>query len=390
MTECCAGSMGMTARQREICCVARLARPIAAFAVALALASGASAARVCEGPGINHRPLAPTSDEVLSVLAFNVYLLPSHVRNIPVFGERFALGQEERAARIPPFLAPYDVVILSEAYDDAARGLLLEGLRANGFLHATSILGSACRAADRCEKGKTYEQPLASDEAERGGEGDTWFGEDGGVLIASKYPITAASELIYSDCVGADCNAAKGFVYARVEKGRARYHVIGTHAQFGWGSDQREAKRAQFRAILHFIENRSGIPRSEPIIIGGDFNMLRHEFGDLLRDDTLGAVAPVFLGYRYTRESRNDWARRGNGYVDYVLAKNAWRAPRYSSNCPVVFRTRYDFEDRALLSVVRGEDYCDLSDHYAVWGYFDFREFDAAPPDCPQPVFPPS
>ena len=365
---------------------------IRAFALAvllsLAPASGAAATRECVGPGINHMPPPPASDEVLSVLAYNVYLLPSHVRVVPFLGERFAIAQEERAERIPPFLAPYDVVILSEAYDDGARATLLAGLREHGFVHMTHILGSACRDGWSCEKGTVYEQPLAED-APRGGEGDTWFEEDGGVLIASKHPIGAAREWVYADCVERDCNAAKGFVYARIDKGSARYHVIGTHAQFGWGGKQREAKAAQFRAIRQFIEEESGIPRSEPIIVGGDFNVLRHGFDSLLEDEPLGMLAPAFRGHQYTRETRSDWARRGNGYVDYVLAKKGWRAPGYASNCPMVFRTRYDFEDQVLFSVVKGEDYCDLSDHWAVWGYFDYRDAATEPPDCPVPEFPP-
>ena len=367
----------------------RPAAGLLALMLMLAAASGAAAERVCVGPGINHLPPRPESDRVLSVLAYNVYLLPSHVRAVPFLGERFAIAQEERAARIAPFLAPYDVVILSEAYDDDSRATLLDGLRAQGFGHMTRILGSACRAAPRCEKGSVYDQPLADGAAPRGGEGDTWFGEDGGVLIASRHPIGAAREVVYADCVERDCDAAKGFVYARIDKGSARYHVIGTHAQFGWGPEQRAAKAAQFRALRRFIEGESGIPRTEPVIVGGDFNVLRHAFGSLLEDDTLGVLAPEFRGHRYTRETRSDWASRGNGYVDYVLAKKGFRAPAYASNCPLVFRTRYDFEDRALFTVVRGEDYCDLSDHWAVWGYFDYREVPGPPPACPIPEFPP-
>ena len=368
------------------------ARAIGALALAAALtlaaAGEARAARECEGPGINHLPPPAASDEVLSVLAYNVYLLPSHVRAIPFMGERFAIAQEERAALIPPFLAPYDVVILSEAYDDGARATLLDGLKAQGFGHMTQVLGSACRAASSCEKGAIYDQPPADGAAPRGGEGDTWFGEDGGVLIASKHPISAAREWVYADCVEPDCNAAKGFVYARIDKGSQRYHVIGTHAQFGWSGEQREAKAAQLRAIRQFIEGASGIPYEEPVIVGGDLNVLRHAFDGLLRDESLGALAPAFRGHRYTRETRSDWASRGNGYVDYVLAKKGWREPRHHSNCPMVFRKRFDFEDRVLFSVVRGEDYCDLSDHWAVWGYFDYRDEDVAPPDCPVPEFP--
>ena len=302
-----------------------------------------AAARECEGPGINHLPEPATSDEVLSVIAYNVYLLPSHVRAIPFMGERFAIAQEERAERIPPFLAPYDVVILSEAYDDDARAMLLDGLKARGFRYSTRILGSACRAASSCEKGAVYEQSLSED-APRGGEGDTWFGEDGGVLIASKHPIGAASEWVYADCVEPDCNAAKGFVYARIDKGSARYHVIGTHAQFGWNAEQREAKAAQLSAIRQFLENESRIPRSEPVIVGGDFNVLRHEFDGLLNDEPLGMLAPDFRGHRYTRETRSDWAQRGNGYVDYVLAKKGLaRAPlqqQLSDGLPHALRLR--------------------------------------------------
>ncbi|MDE0203642.1 MAG: endonuclease/exonuclease/phosphatase family protein, partial [Rhodospirillaceae bacterium] len=172
-------------------------------------------------------------------------------------------------------------------------------------------------------------------------------------------------------------------------KGSARYHVIGTHAQFGWGAEQRTAKAAQFRAIRKFLEEQSGIPRSEPVIVGGDFNVLRHAFDGLLDDEALGVLAPTFRGHRFTREARSDWARRGNGYVDYVLAKKGWREPRYHHICPMVFRSLYDFEDRTLFSAVRGQGYCDLSDHWAVWGYFDYRDDATEPPDCPVPQFPP-
>ena len=59
---------------------------------------------------------------------------------------------------------------------------------------------------------------------------------------------------------------------------------------------QRTAKAAQLRAILRYIEGPSDISRTEPVIVGGDFNILRHEFESLLSDDTLGALAPVFRG----------------------------------------------------------------------------------------------
>ena len=102
-------NMGMRAGKERVR-TGRVAQQIVALALGLALslafATGAPVARECEGPGINHLPEPATSDEVLSVIAYNVYLLPSHVRAIPFMGERFAIAQEERAERIPPFSRP--------------------------------------------------------------------------------------------------------------------------------------------------------------------------------------------------------------------------------------------------------------------------------------------
>ena len=285
-----------------------------AIALLLALPAGAWAARQCSGPGINHRPETYSAADVLSVVAYNVYLLPISARDIPFMGDNFAKAQEERAALIAPFLEAFDVVILSEAYDDDARTILLEGLRAAGFLYSNHILASAYRQADSDSTDRVLTQapPLractggAACGFGQAGEGDSGVDQDGGVIILARHPITEAKELVYGDCEGRDCHAAKGFVYAAVEKAGKRYHVIATHAQFGWQPEQSAAKRKQFGQIRDFARRLSGIAASEPVIIGGDFNMLRHEFHDLEDEALLGAVAPHFLGHPYTRETRND------------------------------------------------------------------------------------
>jgi len=71
----------------------------------------------------------------------------------------------------------------------------------------------------------------------------------------------------------------------------------------------------------------------------------------------------------------------------YHLAKKGWREPGYAANCPMIFRTRYNFEDEGLFETARGQDLCDLSDHYAVWGWFDYRDQPGASPNCPTPNF---
>jgi hypothetical protein len=52
-----------------------------------------------------------------------------------------------------------------------------------------------------------------------------------------------------------------------------------------------------------------------------------------------------------------------------------------------VFRALFDFEDGGLFDTVSGEAVCDLSDHYALWGWLDYRQGSArAVPACPLPV----
>ena len=362
-----------------------------AFAAALTLApaSGTAAERVCEGPGINHLPQPAASDDVLSVLAYNVYLLPSHVRNIPFMGERFALAQEERAALIPRFLTPYDVVILSEAYDDGARATLLAGLRAQGFRYATRILGTACRAASSCEKGTVYEQPL-SDDAPRGGEGDTWFGEDGGVLIASRHPIGAAKEWVYADCVEPDCNAAKGFRLCPHRQGQRAIprhrHARAVRLEQGAAHGQGGAvprHPAVHRGTLGKSRARS---RSSSAATSTSFATLSTVCSTTSRS---ACWNPPFaaIASPASRAATGRGAATATSTMSSPRRAGASRATtaiaRWCSAASSTSRTA------RCSRAVRGQGYCDLSDHWAVWGYFDYRDDAAEPPDCPVPKFPP-
>ncbi|MGD9536862.1 MAG: sphingomyelin phosphodiesterase [Alphaproteobacteria bacterium] len=362
-------------------------------------ASPALGERVCDGPGINHAPPVEASPDVLSVLVWNVYLLPIGPRDVPFFGSDFALAQEERAALIPRFVEPFDAVVFAEAFDDDARAILLAGLRERGFAWSTHVLGTAYRLSQARIKGKPLDQPapfgLGADEARRdgypdGGEGDIGFDQDGGVLIASRHPILAARELVYESCGGVDCYAFKGFIHAEIDKGGRLYHVIGTHLQSGWDAERSAARQRQLQDIGDYVTNGAGIAPDEAVIIAGDLNTQRGAALEaVLQDDVLRAGAPTFLGHPYTRETRNDWVSRGNGFVDYVLPARGFRAPSRAFNCPLVFRTRFDFENRGLFGTTAGENLCDLSDHYAVWGWLDYRQASEHPaPSCPMPMLP--
>ena len=69
-------------------------------ALLLAPPSDVWAARDCAGPGINHQPETYGASDVMSVIAYNVYLLPISARDIPFMGNNFAETLKERK-RVP-------------------------------------------------------------------------------------------------------------------------------------------------------------------------------------------------------------------------------------------------------------------------------------------------
>src|SRR5262249_46875594 len=102
-----------------------------------------------------------------------------------------------------------------------------------------------------------------------------WKPGNGGIFIASKWPIVASQDLVYEACRLSDCLAAKGVQYASVEKRidghTKRYHIFGTHMQ-AWGGVEVAAVRSeQARELSRFIE-RQEIPATQPVLLAGDLN----------------------------------------------------------------------------------------------------------------------
>jgi hypothetical protein len=86
---------------------------------------------------------------VPNIVTYNIYLLPISARDIPFMGDKFAVAQEDRATLIASFLGPFDVAILSEVYDNDARRVLLEGLRAKMISQPAATRAQKC-AAEIC------------------------------------------------------------------------------------------------------------------------------------------------------------------------------------------------------------------------------------------------
>jgi sphingomyelin phosphodiesterase len=290
--------------------------------------------------------VAPGGPDTLNVLAYNIYMRPITL---------FKNGQMIRAGLLPGKLHGYDAIIFSEAFDDDARARLLSGLRAE-YPYATRILGT-----------------------DRGVE------QDGGVIIVSRWPIEAQDQRLFRDvCLSDDCKADKGVLYARINKEGRRYHLFGSHTQAWPTAQSAGVRRRQFEIIKTFFDSKA-IPASEAVMIGGDLNVDKTrfpaEFQEMLR--ILNATHPRQVGHPYSYDPRtNRLAEQGaqSEYLDYVLYSNAHRRPANSFNEVRMFRSSEEWKEYFWEYAL-----WDLSDHYAMYGRFEFAA-GPPPPSGPGPV----
>jgi endonuclease/exonuclease/phosphatase family metal-dependent hydrolase len=268
----------------------------------------------------------PASDEhTFDVLSYNVYMLTPPTAYT---------DQEERAAILPSQIGGYDAIILSEVfYNDARDSILLPGLLAD-YPYRTDVVD------------------------------DPQSPEDGGVMIVSKWPITASTSIVYDSCDGSDCLAAKGAMYARIDKNGVPYHLFGTHTQ-AWqtGLIYRQAQLRQLRDFIDAIN----IPANEAVLVGGDLNVdkvLNNQGEYTAMFNLLRAEEPQYQGHPYSYDPvlnlyASDTTRE---YLDYVLRLSDYLAPLDSLNEVRIYRS--------IADEVWG--YFDLSDHFAIWGHFQF------------------
>jgi endonuclease/exonuclease/phosphatase family metal-dependent hydrolase len=198
-------------------------------------------------------------------------------------------GQKERLERIPEALAKLnngsvDVITLCEVFFQVENELCSNMLRKfedYGFKHHTRVL-----------EGTGFEFP-------------------GAVMMVSKWPLRPADGQmhVYRDaCDGSDCLAAKGVLYAAVDKTEngvtKTFHVFATHMQ-AWENEKAvEARNKQASQMTEFVKQMN-IPSNEPVLFAGDFNvdLVRYaqEFKGL--SEILDAELPKMIGQqRYTSD----------------------------------------------------------------------------------------
>ncbi|XP_070566603.1 sphingomyelinase C-like [Ptychodera flava] len=309
---------------------------------------------------------APTQSNILKVLSYNVRELGfMYVHD----------GQRERTCQIPrrivQKLGDVDVIVFQEVFmggcfpDSVSFADLL---RYHGFLYMTKTVG-------------TQESAVI---------------EDGGVFIASRWPIVGQHELIFeaTHYGEADAFAAKGAIYAKVMKtvagSTANYHIIGTHMQAQIGDVHDEVREAQAKEMRKFMQKQK-IPFSEPVIYAGDFNCdILANRGHVRRVlNYMGAGIPKRVGkVKATFDPRkNDMFEdksRAREWLDYVVFSTDQQTPlvatlegirlrakkRFHVCKSGPFKPGYIFPNSPVCPKKR--KVLDLSDHYPVLGVFIF------------------
>ncbi|MCS0637992.1 sphingomyelin phosphodiesterase [Streptomyces sp. LP05-1] len=317
---------------------------MAAVAAATALAAAVPPAAAAAATSPADRAAAPA----LRVLTYNTFLFSRTL--YPNW------GQQHRAAAIPaaPFYQGNDVVVVQEAFDNSTSDQLLRN-SADRYPHQTPVMGRSPSGWDAT-----------------GGAYSATTPEDGGVALLSKWPILRKEQYVYKDACGADWYSNKGFVYAVLNVGGARGHVVGTHAQStDPGCAAGEAARvrsSQFKELDAFLGAKR-IPASEEVVVAGDFNVDGHgpEYRSLLADAGLvGADARTGHPYSFDTERNSIAAERypddPREDLDHVLHRAGHARPAGWTNEVIAEKSA----PWTVSSWGKEFTYTNLSDHYPV------------------------
>nr|BFD95614.1 sphingomyelinase C [Kitasatospora sp. Xyl93] len=312
-----------------------------------ALAAGAAATVLAVlGAAPASAGSAPATAPPLDVLTYNTFLMSTSL--YPNWGQQY----RAQAIASADFFQGHDVVVLEEAFDNAASDALITKASA-GYPYHTPVVGRSTGGWDATSGSFSSTTP-----------------EDGGVTLLSKWPILRKEQYVFKDACGSDWFSNKGFAYAVLDVNGRRTHVVGTHLQStdsGCASGQAADIRAkQLTAMRSFLDAKR-IPADEPVLVAGDLNIDSHgsEYQALL---TNGNLAPAsertgwpysfdtvdnsVAAYRYPGEPRED--------LDYVLYRADHARPQQYTN--QVVRTRS--APWTVSSWGKSYTYTDLSDHY--------------------------
>lgn len=261
--------------------------------------------------------IGQTQNDTISIFSWNIKLLPKaliSVRHYPL-------------KRVPHLVAKmiesnYDVVVFQEAFDKAATGRLLEGLKHYYPYH----IGPANQKGAKLNSG---------------------------VLIVSKYPIKELGAIEYKDCSKINCMSRKGALLGEIEVKGHTIQVSGTHLD----ANDAETRVLQYHEIKDFAQKHSknGIPQFH----AGDYNTNITDavyYPKML--EVLGwQNGPLSGDLQVTFDNDNidmSFDRGGTGVLDYIFYVPNGVEPLFVSREVLKYQHQWK------------KNFKDLSDHYGV------------------------
>lgn len=260
----------------------------------------------------------------LNVLSYNIWATS-------IFGSKKV---DTRLDEMPAVMADYDVLVLTEVFDDIPTKELFAKLRAE----------YPYQSADVFKVGKVM---------------------GSGTRILSRWPFSLEDNFNYNPCDGIQCAATRAVIYAKINKLGNPYHIFATHTQSSDDEVNRAARLAQLQEMGDYIRGLS-IPADEAVIMAGDFNVNKiglPQDRDYM-EAILAATEPENRGHNYTYDANtNVWAEQPYiEYLDYTLTANNNLQPNSAY--------QEAFAPRHTKDALWGE--WDLSDHYPVRGIFNY------------------
>lgn len=307
-----------------------------------------------------------------NVLLYNIFT--------PILEPARQYGQTERLKRIPETIQTLehqpDVIVICEVIPDKYIKILTSGLRKVGYTFYTKPIRSLLPAS-------------------------------GGVIIFSKHKIIEQKQFNFMDlCLGNDCFASKGIIYAKIEMYGRNVNVFGTHLQ-AWTSEKAMLIREkQVSLIRTFIDSRN-IPKHEPVILAGDLNIdlysNRHHLDHIMNhyDFDIPIITEDSLPYTFDpinnilvgsdEPERYANLQYPNGcekeyydtlscvcctpeWLDYILTSSTHLKPIKSTMKIIMLKTKTPFNmnikgDKVVQS-------SDLSDHFPLLAQLEFPHVD--------------
>ncbi|KAI9909746.1 hypothetical protein PsorP6_010218 [Peronosclerospora sorghi] len=183
----------------------------------------------------------------LSVGTYNVWMMPRKVSALTSCSPK----KNTRARMIGDVLPPCDIWVLTECFDYRARDILLKKLSDAGYFFFSPTVGH--KRVNKSNMRKLL---------------------NGGVVLASKYPILGVRVKLFEDaCAGADKLADKGVLYCKILKDGLLVHVFSTHLQ-AWNDPlSRSMRRIQMQMIVDFMRAMEIDQVNDVVLFVGDMNV---------------------------------------------------------------------------------------------------------------------